>query len=922
MRRAARPLSPQSELRTFKWLTLTHGLGILAFLVVMVGFFWYLRQIEVEGQQQTMFRDVEWAQRTMRLRWRDLQDELGAKAADWGSGGGDQTAIHEFIDRNPDIAYVAALDASDRLRWVVPARNSSPPSQRRVAEATSDPGAREAFETARRQHRPVFSSPMYGDSNEILVELHAPIHAGSRFEGSLVAAFSLDRTLYTQLSREVLKRYRLSIVDRRGDPLVGTPVREAPAANLSYELALDPPGHGLRLRAYAFAVQSTLIERTLLTAVVGLAIGGLVTLLLLWRHARRRLAAEAERDRLFEVSLDPMAIMDRDGRFLRANPAFSQTLGEEAQERPLLDLAHPDDRERVSEAIARLSSGSTATVEFEARFAAAIEHPGIEAPTLVHMAGLVDPLVHSRWLHWSLRRDPEPGSRQVVYAVAHDTTRRKQTETALAAEAAFRRAMDDSMLTGMRATDLEGRITFVNQAFCRMLGFAPEELIGKAAPYPYWPMLEREEHARQLQQALRGESPAGGFRLRAWRKDGSHLDVRMYISPLVDAQGQQTGWITSMTDITEPNRIREELAAAHERFTTVLDELDAAVSVMPMESSQRFQDLEGGGHELLFANRHYRRTFGDSHVGHLSLVTRMAPAAEWAFAEVFNPEVGRWFEVRSRHIRWVDGSLVQMLVATDVTRRREAEERQREQAEKLQQTSRLVTMGEMASSLAHELNQPLTAIANYCNGLSARVRIQIEQGQAIDHNVLLGALDKTAAQAERAGQVIRRIRQFVKRSEPERRVCDLDAIVAEAVGLAEIDAKRQSVRIRLDLAAELPTLHADPILIEQVLLNLMKNGIDAMRHATRRELHLQVRLNGAHFEFTVTDYGQGISPENREKVFESFYTTKAEGMGIGLNICRSIVESHQGRLWVEANPEGGCIFRFTLPVAQPVAQAA
>ncbi len=959
-----RPPSPTSELRAFKWLALAHGLGIVTFFVLMITFFWYLRHIETEGQQQTMYRDIEWAQRTMRLRWRDLQDELSARAGEWAAGGeaaadapSDAPGIPDFLSRNPDVSYVAMVDARRQVRWVLGARGAGAPANRQPGTTMEDSAGFAAQKEARTQRRPTFSDPLIGDHRNVIVEMHVPVLSGERFEGTMIVAFSLERTLYTLLSREVLERYQLSIVDARGDPLVGTAARTPQSATLSYELPLDPPGHGLRLRAYGFAVQSTLIERTLLTAVAGLAIAGVVTLILLWRHARRRAAAEATRDGLFTLSLDLMALMRLDGSFVRVNPAFGQTLGPNARMERLLDLAHPDDRERIHAAMQPLQTpgAGAIAIEFEARFRAAgaaatgekplekIEEKTDEktdekieeraavpagssgapdAPVAVEPASAPGAW---RWLHWSLRTDPDPDKR-TVYAVAHDTTRRKQAETALAAETAFRRAMDDSMLTGMRATDLEGRITFVNHAFCRILGFEATELVGQAAPYPYWPLIEQDEHTRHLNVILRGESPTGGFKMRAWRKDGSTIDVRMYVSPLIDGQGNQTGWMTSMTDITEPNRIREELAAAHERFTTVLDELDASVSVMPIPDPAAHAGPDEGpddaAADLLFANRHYRRTFGDSPRAHQTLVARMAPAAEWAFAEVFHPEVGRWFEVRSRHIRWVDGSLVQMLVSTDVTRRREAEDQHREQAEKLQQTSRLVTMGEMASSLAHELNQPLTAIANYCNGLSARVRMQLAQGARLDPQEMLGALGKTAAQAERAGKVISRIRQFVKRSEPERRTCAVEALVAEAVGLAEIDAQRQSIEIRVNLAPALPPVQADPILIEQVLLNLMKNGIDAMRRCPRRELDVTVGFNGQQFEFAVADTGHGLAPEIVDKLFEPFFTTKSEGMGMGLNICRSIIESHQGRLWVDTNPGGGCVFRFTLPALNEIAHAA
>jgi hypothetical protein len=648
------------------------------------------------------------------------------------------------------------------------------------------------------------------------------------------------------------------------------------------------------------AVEPNRTDAFLLAAVVGLSIASAVSITLMWRSARRRLAAEAERDRLFTLSLDLMAVMLPDGRFVRVNPAFEATFGAAAREQRLTQLLDPAEAGRVAAALQRLREPPVLEwIEFEARF---------------------DCVTGPRWLHWSVRGDRQsPDGR--LYAVAHDTTQRKLAETALAAETAFRRAMDDSILTGMRAFDMEGTITYVNRAFCQMVGLEQSQLLGRKAPYPYWAPESHAQSTEQLNAVLRGEAPASGFQVKVQRPDGTRFDARMYVSPLIDSDATQTGWMTSMTDITEPNRIREELAIAHERFTTVLDELDAAVSVIAIDDGDAPTDLRA---ELLFANRLYRSMFGVSSAGHLSLSSRRNHPEDSAPTEVHAPEVHRWFEVRVRRIRWVDGRPVQILVATDVTRRREAEDQHRQQAEKLQQTARLVTMGEMASSLAHELNQPLTAISNYCRGLSTRVRARLANGQQLDRMELLEALDKTAGQAERAGQVIRRIREFVKRSEPERRVCQITAIVADAVGLAEIDALRQSVDLRVELAQDLPVLRADPILLEQVLLNLMKNGIEAMRDTTNRCLRVTVTRRSGVVEFAVADTGAGLSQADLAKLFEPFYTTKSEGMGMGLNICRSIVESHQGRLWVENNADGGCTFRFTIPVGDQtgLAQAA
>ena len=280
--------------------------------------------------------------------------------------------------------------------------------------------------------------------------------------------------------------------------------------------------------------------------------------------------------------------------------------------------------------------------------------------------------------------------------------------------------------------------------------------------------------------------------------------------------------------------------------------------------------------------------------------------------EVYIPRIDRWFEVRVQVIRWVDGQPAQLVVATDITALRPIRERQKQQEEQLQQTARLVTMGEMASSIAHELNQPLAAISNYALGLAKR--LQPGSPAPADPAMVDQTLDKIARQAQRAASVIQRVRNFVRRNTAEQREIAVDEILTESLALAEIAAKRYGVAITIDLAPDLPRLSADRILIEQVLLNLMKNAIDAMRGQDDAALTLQVSATRDNVLFAVADQGPGIPEEQQEKVFEAFFTTKPEGMGMGLNICRSIIESHAGRLWVESNHPRGCIFKFTLPV--------
>ena len=385
------------------------------------------------------------------------------------------------------------------------------------------------------------------------------------------------------------------------------------------------------------------------------------------------------------------------------------------------------------------------------------------------------------WSLWQLRRHMQ---------------RRQAAEQALGSEHAFRKAMEDSLNTGMRARDMQGRITYVNPAFCRMVGWSAEELVGLMPPMPYWAPEALDRTYEVHSMILGGNAPSQGVEIRLMRRDGERFDALLIEAPLIDANSRQIGWMGSMVDVSDQKRT-QELA--------------------------------------------------------------------------------------------------------------------RQQQERLQATARLVTMGEMASTLAHELNQPLAAISSYNTGCLN----MIEHGD-LSQTELTGVLHKIGKQAQRAGQIIRRVHGFVRRSEPKFETLDLDAIIRESVGLVEPDAERRGVAIDLDLAEALPPILADPVMIEQVAVNLIRNGMDAMSSTPRSERRLQLttREHEGMLIVTVADRGQGIPPEVAEKLFAPFFTTKEEGMGMGLNICRSIAELHRGRLTFEARPGGGTIFNFSLPVTQ------
>lgn len=255
-----------------------------------------------------------------------------------------------------------------------------------------------------------------------------------------------------------------------------------------------------------------------------------------------------------------------------------------------------------------------------------------------------------------------------------------------------------------------------------------------------------------------------------------------------------------------------------------------------------------------------------------------------------------------------------MASVVDVTSRKSIEELARQQQEKLQFTSRLITMGEMASTLAHELNQPLAAITSYNAGCLNK----LESGQFTAAE-LGNALTKLGVQAQRAGRIVGRVHDFVRKSEPKLALCNLTEIIDESIGFVEAAAKLLNIRISREIQGVAPELIADQTMLVQVLLNLLRNGIEAMSNVTpdRRRLTVTLSQIDEQLQIRVADRGSGIPPEVQAKLFTPFFSTKAEGMGMGLNICRSIIEFHHGRLWVEDNPDGGTIAVITLPITPP-----
>jgi C4-dicarboxylate-specific signal transduction histidine kinase len=366
------------------------------------------------------------------------------------------------------------------------------------------------------------------------------------------------------------------------------------------------------------------------------------------------------------------------------------------------------------------------------------------------------------------------------------------------------------------------------------------------------------------------------------------------------------------------DRLKGALRRADERFMTVLEQLDAAVYVADTRTGR-----------LLFANKHCHAVFGAggivesaAQIEHrlqpdlphwLASTAESAPGVSKppAAMEFEDAAAARWYLIHSRPLVWLDGREARLQVATDITDRKRIEEDARRHQEKAELVSRLVTIGEMASTIAHELNQPLAAIANYVEGCILRLR-----GMGDDTIALREAMEKAHAQAARASTVIQRVRMLAARRNPQLAPCDLATLIRELTPLLSTDAIRHHVRLELAVDNGLPKVQADAVMLEQVILNLSRNALEAMRDTApeARVTTLGVHaLTDGGVELVIEDRGHGIPAERAKDLFEPFFSTKTGGVGLGLHVCRSIAELHGAQLTAGPNPRGGTIFRFRFP---------
>lgn len=282
--------------------------------------------------------------------------------------------------------------------------------------------------------------------------------------------------------------------------------------------------------------------------------------------------------------------------------------------------------------------------------------------------------------------------------------------------------------------------------------------------------------------------------------------------------------------------------------------------------------------------------------------------------ELFRKKNGDRFRVQITSTPVKKEGQVKYYVAnwTDVTECRKAEEQARRSQAELERAFRIITIGEMAADIVHELKGPLTAIQIYADGCLR----MIKENKTVSGQ-LVAAVEHTTAQANRAGEIIRRVGSLVSKHEPRQSMVGVNDIIREVISLEKAEAGHKAIAIQVELTEGMPLILADSIQIEQVILNLVRNAFEAMSDTATGQRHLTIQSStagGNSIEVAVSDTGKGLPPEGAEKVFDSFFTTKPEGLGIGLSISRAIIEAHGGHLWAEPNAGSGVTFRFTLPI--------
>ena len=626
-------------------------------------------------------------------------------------------------------------------------------------------------------------------------------------------------------------------------------------------------------------------------------------------RAKHDLALEALKteNELFWTILDVVGalvvVLDGDGRIVLFNRACERATGyksEQVRGTPVWDrLLLAEEIEPVKAVFAELKAG---------------QFPNEHENVWVAKDGTY------RWIHWTNTAVVEEGSLvRYVIGTGIDLTERKHVEQTLSEREAELRKLSQTVEQSpstVMITDMRGNIEYVNPKFTQLTGYTLDEVRGQSPRILKSGDMDSSEYQDLWETITAGGEWHGVFHNR--KKNGELYWESACIAPLRDAEGKITHFLAVKEDITEYKLLQEQFQRVFESAPNgmLMVDSEGVITLSNLRMEELFgykrEELKGQPVALLVPERfrevhatHTRRFFQAPRARRMDiereLVARRKDGSEFPVEIGLSP-------METGHGKFV------LAAIADVTLRKQAERDAKRRLEELAHVSRVTSIGEMASGLAHEINQPLTAIVSFADAC----RLMLESGR--DHKeILLSSLEQISREGQRAGDIIHRLREFVSKGKLERRSIDVNDLVHGVLEMLHHETERENIEIELELDEHLPRVNADKVQIEQVIFNLVRNAVEAMEanQPGSRKLRIgtsRVSTDPAEVEVLISDTGEGFSRESAERIFDAFYSTKQKGMGLGLSITRTIVHAHGGRIRATANPERGATIRFVLPV--------
>jgi len=607
---------------------------------------------------------------------------------------------------------------------------------------------------------------------------------------------------------------------------------------------------------------------------------------------------------LFEASPDAIALLDEADRVVNVNRAFEELFGyqiEEIKGRGINELIVPEDRHEEASHLSQLSLQGRAVRK--------------ETVRKRKDGRLVDVSI----VGYPVRFDNQTVG---VYAIYRDITERKQAEEALRrSEEKYRTLVENADIGICRVTPgAEGRHLEVNPAMSRMLGYSREELLEKSIAEMYLDPADRKRVSDEI--CARG-SFKGKINLR--RKDGTPIVVYLTGTAVRDEKGEVKYIDTILEDITERKQAQEELQRRQEQLQRILDSSGESIVFIDLkgiiiETNQRTAEMFGytsreelrgkNALELIAPRDHERIKANMARVIKQGITLRNV---EYAGHRVDGSEFP--IELTTAVLRDASGKPIgHVSIASDITERRQAERREKELQRELNLSSRLAAVGELASGVAHEINNPLTAVIGFSELLMSRdVPPEIKQDlRIINEN------------AQRVARIVKNLLTFARQSKPGREYVDINSLVTQVLELRAYQMQNNNIEVSTQLAPELPRTMADPGQLQQVFLNIVINAEQAMRETqNKRRLLVKTERVGNFIRVSFKDTGPGIPPENLDKIFDPFFTTKevGEGTGLGLSISYGVIKEHGGRIYAKSKPGQGATFVVELPIVAEAEQA-